>query len=423
VVEFFTKDARLADVEIIPLFSAIGTHIGQYIERQRLEEQYRQSQKMEAVGTLAGGIAHDFNNILTAISGYCELARLELPGEHSAHTHLQAVQQGATRATELVRQIMTFSRRQEQARRPLRLEVIVKEAIQLLRATIPATIEIKSDCAPDTPRILADATSIHQVLVNLGTNASHAMKGRSGVIEINVEGVDVCADFAEAHPGLREGKFVRLTLSDTGHGMSAATISRIFEPFFTTKPPGEGTGLGLSVVHGIVQAHEGAVFVYSQPGQGTKFQLYFPAHVCSDAEKTPATPAAIPRGNGQQVLYVEDEGPLGHMGRKLLERLNYSVEVHSNPATALSAFQTDPGSYSMVVTDLTMPTMTGLELGREIIKLRPGLPMILMTGYAGSLDPEQARADGFCELLLKPLSLETLGNAVDRALRGLVASR
>ena len=416
VIEFFTAEPRLSDPFFTPLFSAIGTQIGQFIERQRLEEQYRHSQKMEAVGTLAGGIAHDFNNILTAISGYCELARLELSADSGIHTHLQAVQQGAHRATELVRQIMAFSRRQEQSRRTLRIESIVQEAIHLLRATIPATIELQTKFDDQAPCVFADATSVHQVLVNLGTNASYAMKGRSGAIEIQVEGVDVCADFAEAHAGLRVGRYARLTVADTGHGMSASTLSRIFEPFFTTKPPGEGTGLGLSVVHGIVQAHDGAMFVYSQPEKGTKFDLYFPAHVAAVAETVPGAVAAAPQGRGERVLYVEDEGPLGHMGRKILERMNYVVDVHSSPLAALQAFETKPDDYQLIVTDLTMPAMTGIELAKQVLEVRPGIPIILMTGYAGTFDAAQARTAGFTELLLKPLSLDVLANAVSRAL-------
>jgi len=231
-----------------------------------------------------------------------------------------------------------------------------------------------------------------------------------------VEGVDVSEDFADSHPGLRAGRYARLTVVDTGHGMSPSTLSRIFEPFFTTKPPGEGTGLGLSVVHGIVQAHDGAMFVYSQPEKGTKFQLYFPAHAAVASESAVTAMAPVPKGRGERVLYVEDEGPLGHMGRKILERLNYAVEVHTSPLAALRAFRARPENYQLIVTDLTMPAMTGIELAREVLRVRPGIPIILMTGYAGSLDAGQARAAGFTELLLKPLSLDVLANAVSRAL-------
>jgi signal transduction histidine kinase/CheY-like chemotaxis protein len=417
VLEFFSVRPRARDDDICALYLAIGTQLGQCIERQRLHEQYRQSQKMEAVGTLAGGIAHDFNNILTAISGYCELARLESSPDAPILSHLEAVQQGATRATKLVRQILAFSRRQEHCRRPLELKAAVVEAISLLRATIPSTIEIKTSFGENVSRILADPTSIHQVLVNLGTNASHAMKGRSGRLDIGVENVTVTAEFAESHPGLKAGKYVRMVVADTGHGMSAVTISRIFEPFFTTKAPGEGTGLGLSVVHGIMQSHEGAIFVHSQTGEGTKFLLYFPAQ-CETSEPAPeCAGVCAPIGERQRVLYVEDEGPLADMGRKILERLNYVVDVHRSPSTALRAFRTNPEAYQVVITDLTMPEMTGLELARELLQLRPGLPVILMTGYAASLDAEQTKAEGLSELLLKPLSVEALGAAVHRALK------
>ncbi|MEO7599635.1 MAG: ATP-binding protein [Opitutus sp.] len=416
VIEFFSVQPRRHEDETNALLSAVGTQLAQFIERQHLDEQYRQSQKMEAVGTLAGGIAHDFNNILTAISGYCELARLDLPEESVVHAHLEAVQQGATRATTLVRQIMAFSRRQEQSREPIRLESVVEEALGLLRATIPSTIEIRTHYEPNVPRVLADATSIHQIVVNLATNSSHAMKGRTGRLDVKVDTFDVSLDFASAHTELTPGPHVRLAVSDTGHGMSAATVARIFEPFFTTKAPGEGTGLGLSVVHGIMKSHEGTVLVYSQPGEGTEFVLYFPAHTVAKDTIAPFDSVSVAPGNGERVLYVDDEGPLGQMGRNILERLNYRVEVHNDPVTALSSFRANPDSYDLMLTDLTMPGMTGIELARQILQLRPELPVVLMTGYAATIDGEQARAQGIAELLLKPHSLTTLGLAVRRAL-------
>jgi CheY-like chemotaxis protein len=243
------------------------------------------------------------------------------------------------------------------------------------------------------------------------------MKGQPGRLEVAVDTFDVSEDFASTHADLSPGPHVRLSVSDTGHGMTAATIARIFEPFFTTKAPGEGTGLGLSVVHGIMKSHDGAVSVYSQPGEGTKFLLYFPAHGVASDTIAPFAPVTVPQGNGERVLYVEDEGPLGNMGRKILERLNYHVDVYSDPIAALAQFRSHHDEYEVMLTDLTMPAMTGIELSQHVLQIRPGLPVILMTGYAASIDGEQARARGICELLHKPHSVDTLGLAVHRALQ------
>ncbi len=416
-VEFFTAEAMRTEPELLRLFSALGTQIGQFIERQRLEEQYRQSQKMEAVGTLAGGIAHDFNNILTAVSGYCELAQFETPPESPAGPHLQAVRDGARRAAELVRQIMAFSRQQAPQRQPLLLSSVVSEAMKLMRATIPATVEIVTDYAEDLPAVLADATSIHQIVVNLCTNACHAMRDRTARLEVAVATLMVDGDYAVAHPGLRVGRYVLLTVADTGTGMDAATVARIFEPFFTTKGPGEGTGLGLAVVHGIVQSHDGGIFVYSRPGEGTRIMVYFPVHG-GDAIVEPAVPDDVPRGRGERVLYVDDEVALGRMGRQMLEKLGYSPEVHDGPAAALAALEARPDEFDAVVTDLTMPGMNGLELARRVRRIRGDLPIILMSGYTASLTPEKFREMGVREFLMKPHSLGALGKALQRALGG-----
>jgi signal transduction histidine kinase/CheY-like chemotaxis protein len=415
VVEFFTTESVRPEPELFKLFGALGTQIGQFIERQRLEEQYRHSQKMEAVGTLAGGIAHDFNNILTGISGYCELAQIESEPGSPVVPHLQAVKDGARRATELVRQIMAFSRQQQPRRQALQLSDVVDEAMKLLRATIPATIEIKTHYDENLPLVLADPTSVHQVVVNLGTNASHAMKDRPGRLDVSLARVEVDADFVEAHPGLRAGPHVRLIVSDTGTGMDAATLARIFEPFFTTKGPGEGTGLGLAVVHGIVKSHDGGVFVYSQPGLGTKFQVYFPVHAGASAGEPGAT-ARVPRGHGERILYVDDEALLARMGRQILQRLGYVAETYEDPMQALAAFRSRPAEFKALVTDLTMPGMTGLELARQVQRIRSDLPIILMSGYTATLTPEKFREMGIREFLMKPHSVDSLGTAIHRVL-------
>jgi PAS domain S-box-containing protein len=385
-------------------------------EGKKLEAQLRQAQKMEAIGTLAGGIAHDFNNILSAINGFTELAKMESVSHPVALGYLDEVAKAGTRAADLVRQILTFSRQRDQERKPLQLRHVVAEAFKLLRATIPATIQFKVSLSSATPTVLADATQIHQIVMNLATNAAHAMRDQPGWLEARLEGLEVDAALVAAHPELRPGRYARLTIGDTGHGMDRATLERIFEPFFTTKALGEGTGLGLAVVHGIVMAHDGCITVQSQPGQGTTFSLFFPALATEEAEAA-AGPAAIPRGHGERILLLDDEEPLVMLGKKMLERLGYTVATETNPLLALSAFQAQPDAYDLVVTDLAMPRMAGTELARQLLLIRPTLPIILVTGYSASLTGESVQAMGIRELVLKPLSRHSLGEAVDRVLK------
>jgi PAS domain S-box-containing protein len=383
--------------------------------RKSLEEQLRQTHKMEALGTLAGGIAHDFNNILTVITCNTELLKIKLQGDSEVNEHLDAVAQAGVRAAGLVRQILTFSREEVTQRKALQLAPVVAEAMKFLRSTIPSTIDIKIDLGTDAPAVLADATQVHQVVMNLGTNAWHAMKDRPGRLEVRLEAFDVDLDLAGRVPNLRVGRFARLTMSDSGKGMDQATISRIFEPFFTTKAVGEGTGLGLSVVHGIMQNHEGAIAVFSEPGEGTTFQLYFPAHTSAESVAEVRKPS-VPLGNGESILLVDDEAPIALLGKNILQRLNYTVEAHTNVLEALESVRAAPERYDIVILDQTMPVMTGIDLAGRIGKIRPDLPIILTTGYAGQLKIEQLRAKGICELLLKPSTIQSLGGLVHRVL-------
>jgi signal transduction histidine kinase/ActR/RegA family two-component response regulator len=415
VAEFFSVKTQLPDEEMLVALTAIGLQIGQFIERRQLEERFRQAQKMEAVGTLSGGIAHDFNNIIGAIVGYTELAKMDVGESPQVVAHLDQVLQGAKRAAELVRQILAFSRQHEQARQPIQLRHVVTEALKLLRAMIPTSIEFEVSMAMDVPTVLADATQIHQIVMNLGTNASHAMKERVGRLTVTLENFDVGADGMETQMGLQSGHHVRLSISDTGHGMDQATLSRIFEPFFTTKAPGEGTGLGLSVVQGIMQSHEGIITAYSHPGEGTTFHLYFP--VCGMEEAAMGSEVtAVPRGKGERILYVDDELPLAQMGRKILERLGYVVEIHTSAPEALEAVRARPEAYDLIITDQMMPRLTGLDLATRLQTIRPGLPIILVTGYTATLTAERVKAMGISNLLLKPISVATLGAAVHRVL-------
>lgn len=382
---------------------------------RQLEEQFRHAQKMEAIGTLAGGIAHDFNNILGAIMGYAELSKRRVKDDPTLTEFLEAQLQGAQRAAALVRQILSFSRIQEQQRTLVQLRHVVTEPLQLLRATIPSTIEFNVTLGTDLPTVLADPTQIHQVVMNLCTNAAHAMKNRPGRLEVRLERFTVDEPQARTNPSLHPGPYVRLTVSDTGHGMDQATKDRIFEPFFTTKAPGEGTGLGLSVVHGIMKAHDGAITVYSQPGEGTVFHLYFPAQETA-ANKLDSLPATVPMGHGETVLYVDDEKPLTLLARAMLEELGYVAVTLTSSVEALSLVRSEPAKFALVITDLTMPMLTGADLAVQLLAIRPDLPVILTTGYTASLTAEMVKTLGVRELLLKPHSLQSLGVAVHRAL-------
>jgi len=384
-------------------------------ERKRLEEHLQQGQKMDAIGTLAGGIAHDFNNILAAIGGYTELSRMKLKDNPEVREHLGAVARATKRATELVRQILTFSRQEPPERRPIKLQPLVEETLTLLRGSIPATIEFDTTLAPDAPTVLADPTQIHQILTNLGTNAWHAMKDKPGQIQIKLEKILVDEAHAAAQKKLRPGLYARLSVSDTGSGMDQRTLKKIFEPFFTTKPPGEGTGLGLSVVHGIMNSHDGAITVYSQPGDGTIFQLYFPAHHAEQLVESDLTEAA-PRGRGERILFVDDEEMLVQLGQKTLTELGYEVVTAKHPSAALDLVRAEPARFALVVTDQTMPGMTGIMLASKLQQIRADLPIILTTGYSQRLNAERIEEAGIHQLLTKPTSIHTLGTAVHDAI-------
>jgi signal transduction histidine kinase len=383
-------------------------------ERRRLEDQIRQAQKMESIGLLAGGIAHDFNNILSAIVGNVYLAKLDAGDRPQIIEHLENISQATRRATDLVNQILTFSRQNKQEREPLKLNHVVLEALKLLRASVPATIRMQTNFL-ETPTVLANATAVHQVIMNLGTNAWHAMREKPGVLTVGIDVIEADVDFANAHPGLHPGRYVRLSVTDTGHGMNGATVERIFDPFFTTKAVGEGTGLGLAVVLGIMQSHDGAISVYSRPGEGTTFHLYFPVFETEiAAAEMPALP--MPCGHGERILFVDDEEALARVGKKMLERLGYDVTVKTNALEAVAAVRDKPDYFDLVVTDLTMPGMDGARLGAQLLQVRPGLPIILTTGYSGVMTEENIRQMGFRGLLVKPTTARTLAEAIHKVL-------
>jgi PAS domain S-box-containing protein len=382
----------------------------------KLEKQFFHAQKMEAVGTLAGGIAHDFNNILTGIFGNTQLAVMNLTPNHPVQEDLQHVMQASQRARDLVRQILTFSCQQVQQRVPVQLHTIVEEALKLLRPSLPATIEIRLQLLATSPFVLADATRLHQVLMNLATNAAHAMEKTGGRLDIRQDVIVVDEADVRQRPQMRRGRFVHLTVSDTGCGMDAPTLPRIFEPFFTTKGPGAGTGLGLSVVLGIVQQHDGFLLVDSELGKGTTFQIFLP--ICTTTVNIPAPVAAeLPPGRGQHIIVVDDEEMVIRVATGMLERQGYRVSGFVEPAAALLALQQNSADCALVITDLTMPQMTGTALTEKIRVLNPDLPILLCTGFDGSVDPGELTRLKLLGPLIKPFTIEALALVVSEALR------
>jgi PAS domain S-box-containing protein len=387
-------------------------------ERRILEANLRHAQKMQSLGTLAGGIAHDFNNILLAISGNARLAVQELSPDHAAQVSLREVTRAANRAASIVNQILLFSRREDEpAHAPVQLSQLVSEALGLLRATIPARIAFKTDLQAQLPLVQGDAAQLHQVLVNLATNAAYAMSERGGRMSIELRRLLVDATDTRALSGLQPGQHVRLSVSDTGAGMSPAVVERIFEPFFTTKPQGQGTGLGLSVVHGIVAAHRGAITVNSIEGQGSTFHVYLPA-LLQPASASATAAVSVERGRGQHVLYLDDEEPLVYLVKRVLERLGYRVSGFTEPQEALQAFAAAPVAFDAVITDLSMPGLSGTDFAKQILQLRGDVPVIITSGYVRTQDREAALKAGVRELVLKPNTVEELGSVLHKLLVG-----
>jgi len=384
--------------------------------QEALELQLRRAQKMEAIGRLAGGIAHDFNNFLTIIMANCGLARMDVIAAHPAAERLEQINRASLRAAALVQQILTFSSNREQERSVINLKTALKEVAIMLRSTLPRSIEVRTQFASDCPFVLADAGQIQQVILNLATNAAHAMREKGGVLDISLSAIQVDEDLAARNPDLRPGNHARLTVSDSGHGMDATTQERIFEPFFTTKPQGEGSGLGLSVVHGIVKSHEGAISVYSEVGRGTSFNIYFPAAKGSESSRTEHLTRNFPLGDGEHVLFVDDEPSLIECGQKMLQRLGYRVTTANSGSAALELIRSRPKTFDCIITDFTMPDLSGTALARECRTLIPTTPIILMSGYCGVLTADALRSQGIHELILKPFTPHIIAEALRRVL-------
>ncbi len=386
-------------------------------ELKHLENQLRQTQKMEAIGSLAAGIAHDFNNILMAIMGYTELAKISTRGKKQVLRNLEEILIASQRGKELIQQILTFSRQSEQERQPLDIQVVIKEIMKLLRATLPTTIDIQSHVQETPTLILGNPIQIHQVIMNLCANAEHAMRETGGVLELFVDTVQIEESGLTEVPELKPGSYLRLRVGDSGRGMSAETIQHIFNPFFTTKGIGEGTGMGLAVVHGIVSSHGGAITVKSELMKGTIFTIYLPEMECMGIlQPEQELDQELLMGRGY-ILYVEDEEPLARLGREALEGLGYGVMVRTSSVEALEAFRSDPFRFDAVITDQTMPNLTGEALARKLLEIRPDIPIILCTGFSHTITQEKAKALGIRSFLLKPLLIKDLGRVLRETLQ------
>lgn len=413
--ELFWEQATIAPIRdadnAITHYLAVKEDI---TERKKLEEQLRQVQKMEAIGQLAGGIAHDFNNILSAITGYSELSLSILEPNSQASKYLTQVMEASRRAKELINQILMFSRETEQELRPTRVDFPVKEALKLIRASVPATIEIRSKILSKASA-LADPTQLHQIVMNLCTNAAQAMRDNGGLLEVHLTDVTVDdGDNCQDYPNAKPGEYIRLAVSDQGHGIDAQYIHRIYDPFFTTKKRGEGTGMGLSVVHGIVKSYGGFIYVHSRLGQGSTFEILIPAKAYAGVRDT-VLEMPIPTGS-ESILFVDDETMIVDIAKKMLESLGYRVTARTNAMEALEAFKSNPDSFDLVVTDLTMPKMTGLDLAEKILQIRPGFPVVLCTGFDVTMNEEKIVAHGLQDIIYKPILRRDMATVVRKTL-------
>jgi signal transduction histidine kinase/ActR/RegA family two-component response regulator len=377
----------------------------------KYERQLQQVLKIQAIGTLAGGIAHDFNNILFPIVGYTELTMDEVPEDSVAHNNLEEVLKAANRAKELVKQILTFSRQSGQERKPVEVQQVITEALKLLRASIPASIEIVHNIDEDCAPVMGDATQIHQVIMNLCTNAYQAMQDKGGKLEVSLREMYVGYEQTVQKIGMQPGKHVQLLVKDEGCGMDAAVLERIFEPYYTTKEQGKGTGLGLSVIHGIVKNHRGDITATSSPGKGTVFTVYLPVIEEGDVQ-TEIEPINGAEKGTERILLVDDEEQIISMERQMLENLGYQVTARTDSIEALKEFSKQPQNYDLVITDMTMPRMSGDELAQKLLDVKPGIPVILCTGFNEDITEEKALEMGIQKFIMKPVIKNDLATTI-----------
>ena len=388
------------------------------IEKHKLEAKLRQAHKMEAIGTLAGGIAHDFNNILTAILGYTELAIGDIDNPKNLRKDLDEVFKGGNRAKELVKQILAFSHKSAKQLEPLRVQIVIKEVLQLLRSSIPTTIEIKQNIDPDCEIVLADPTQIHQVIMNLCTNAYQAMRETGGILTISLQAINFSKKDVGTEMHLEPGSYLKLDISDTGVGIPKEVKDRIFEPYFSTKEKGEGTGLGLAVVHGIIINLKGDITVYSEPERGTTFTVYLPvAETEVKIGPKENLTKSLPTGS-EHILLVDDDEVIVNLNKTLLEKLGYRVTALASSVEALASFQKNQNDFDLVITDMTMPKITGKELAEQLLAIRPNLPIILCTGYSDLIDEQEAKAMGIRDYVMKPFNNKDFVITIRKVLDG-----
>jgi len=375
------------------------------------EKQLQQVMKLQAIGTLAGGIAHDFNNILFPIVGYTELTMDDVPEDSQARQNLEEVLKAANRAKELVQQILTFSRQSSQERKPLKVQYLIKEATKLLRATIPSSIEIECNIDEFCGPIKGDPTQIHQIIMNLCTNAYHAVQETGGKLEVSLKEIYISYEQSLDRVGMKIGKHIELMVKDSGHGMEPQVMERIFEPYFTTKEQGKGTGLGLSVIHGIVKGHGGDITVSSRPGKGATFKVYLP--IIDDIEEEIQVIEPLIAINGKErILLIDDEEQIIDIEQQILERLGYKVTSKTDSEEALEEFAAQPDRFDLVITDMTMPKMTGDQLARRMMDIKPQIPVILCTGFNEAISEEKALAMGIDKFVMKPIVKDELASTI-----------
>ena len=403
-----------------PAFDHDGNLIGvlgvarDITNRKKMEMELAQSHKMEAIGTLAGGIAHDFNNILAAILGYADMAMDDTPDHSPAKYQIKQVLKAGNRAKDLVQHILSFSRKEAKERSPVSIHLLVQDALKLLRASIPTTIEIKQNIEPTCGNILAEPTQIHQVIMNLCTNAAQSMDEDGGVMEVGLTSVQLSFDDLANEPKLKPGPYVQLTIKDSGIGIDHRYLDKIFDPYFTTKEVGKGSGMGLSVVHGIIKSHDGMVTVNSKPGEGTIFSVYFPSIARPIEEKTKDIDP-LPTGK-EKILIVDDEKSIVDMTKRRVERLGYQVTTKTSSTEALELFSSSPNAFDLIITDQTMPELTGEKLAKKLLKIRPDIPIIICTGYSSKIDAEKANFIGISAFIMKPVDNRELAKTLRQVL-------
>ena len=409
------KDNRYYSVTNSPIFHSDGSVLKLTIfhditQIRDIEAQLRQSRKMESIGTLAGGIAHDFNNLLYMISGNAELALEDIPKWNPVHSNLEEIKSASLRAAGIVKQLLNFSRKTDLKLEPIGVISVIKDALKFLRSTIPTTIDIRKHLPDSDITVLADPVQINQVMMNLCINASQAMENTGGILEITAENMKLEDDAANSYPDLPAANYLKITISDTGPGIATEIINRIFDPYFTTKEMGKGSGMGLSIVHGIVKNHDGAISVDSKLGKGSIFSLLFP--VVDERSKIETEIIDEIPGGKERILFVDDEKSIADMTQTMLKRLGYKVEISLNPIQALDLFQSKPDTFDLVITDMTMPQMTGAKLSEKLIKIRSDIPIIICTGHSFLIDEEKAKQLGIACYLMKPVSMSNIAMAI-----------